>query len=366
MRKTIIFFIFWLLAVNVFALLVLNRFNLEGDTAYSWIDPSKLVQDKSWNIIDLHAKWDSFWYLDIARNGYIYNGSDKLSNIVFFPLYPMLIKGVSLFFGNNLILAGWLLSIVFLLGAILYIYKIVKEFHPGIDPESPIFYLLIFPTAFFLNAVYTEALFLFLSAAVFYYAFKRQFVLAGALGFLAGLTRVTGILLFIPLVWEYYRHHSFRGLFDKKFLPLLLVPLGTFLFFIYHQISFGDFLLFFKVESSWGRSFQFNKGHFSLISHPAVINFVLDILFAGFAFVISYLALKRSWVSYGLYMLATIFVALSTGTFMSIGRYILVLFPMYISLASIKNEHFRDIYALGSILLLAMNITLFVNNYWAG
>jgi len=75
---------------------------------------------------------------------------------------------------------------------------------------------------------------------------------------------------------------------------------------------------------------------------------------------------RKIRTSYGLYMLATIAVALNTGTFMSIGRYILVLFPIYILIASIKNEYLQKSWMFLSILLLSMNIILFVSNYWAG
>lgn len=366
MKKAIFFLLFWLFLTNIFALLVLNRFNLKGDTAYAWIDPLKTVQEQSWNPVSLHSRWDSFFYVDIAKQGYHLTPGDTLSNIVFFPLYPLLIHAFSPLFFGNFIFAGWFISILSLIGAVTVFYKLLKEFHPTIDPETPILYLLIFPTAFFLNAVYTESLFLILSLLTFYYALKGRFGVAGIFGLLAALTRVTGILLFIPVLWEFWKKHRTRKIFSLSFLPLLLVPLGTFLFFLYHYFAFGDFLLFLKVESAWGRAFQFNKDHFLLFSHPAVINFFLDIAFAIFALITAYHVFKQKWVSYGLYILATLGVALSTGTFMSIGRYILVLFPIYIALATIRSHHFEKIYTLGSLLLFALNVTLFVNWYWAG
>ncbi len=366
MKKNIFFLLFWLFLVNIFALLVLNRFNLRGDTAYAWIDPLKTVQEQSWNPISLHARWDSFFYTDIAQNGYHLAPGNTLSNIVFFPLYPFLIYIFAPLVESNFILAGWLVSILSLIGSVVIFYKLLREFHPTLDPETPIFYLLIFPTAFFLNAVYTESLFLFLSLLTFYYALKGRFGVVGIFGFLAALTRATGILLFIPVLWEFFKKHGIRKIFSLSFLPLLLIPLGTFLFFIYHYFSFGDFLLFLKVESAWGRVFQFNKDHFLLFSHPSVVNLFLDIAFSAFALFSAYHVFRRGWTSYGLYMLATLAVALSTGTFMSIGRYILVLFPMYIALATIRSHHFEKIYTLGSLLLFALNITLFVNWYWAG
>ncbi|OGD41639.1 hypothetical protein A3I82_00220 [Candidatus Azambacteria bacterium RIFCSPLOWO2_02_FULL_42_10] len=96
------------------------------------------------------------------------------------------------------------------------------------------------------------------------------------------------------------------------------------------------------------------------------MNFFLDIAFFVFALIAIYHVFRQKWISYGLYILATLGVALGTGTFMSIGRYILVLFPIYIALATIRSHHFEKIYILSSLLLFALNITLFVNWYWAG
>lgn len=223
------------------------------------------------------------------------------------------------------------LSIFFLIVAIIVFHKLIKEFHPNVNPENSIFYLLFFPTAFFLNAVYAESLFLFLSLLTFYFAMQGRFKFAGLFGFLCAITRVTGVLLFIPVVWEFIKRHKTNKILSLDFLPILAIPLGLGLFFAYHYFKFGEFFLFFKVKAAWGRVFQFNKEHFLLFSHPAVVNFFLDIGFAIFALISTWFVFKRLRISYALYMLATLAIALSTGTLMSIGRYILVLFPMYIA-----------------------------------
>ena len=368
-KGVIIIFLIWLTIINVFALFSLNRFNLEGDTAYTWIDPGQFYQEQKWDIASLHARWDSFWYLDIAQNGYSLGDNPwGLYNIVFFPLYPLLIKITSFVTAGNFVLSGWILSIVFLLLALFYFFRLVREFHPEINPYLPIIFLLIFPTAFFLNAVYTESLFLFLSLAAFYYGLKKKFVAAGVFGLFASLTRVTGILLFVPLIWEYFKNYNFKlkSVFNLKILPIFLIPLATFGFFLYHYFKFGNFFLFFEVEKNWGRAFILQKGHFEFFSNPAIVNFLLDVLFVIFALIVIYFVFKKLRVSYGLYMLATIAIALSTGTLMSIGRYILVLFPIYILLASIKNQYLQQAWAFVSILLLALYTILLVNNYWAG
>ena len=368
MKKVIIIFFLWVLIINIFALFSLNRFNLKADTAYNWINSNEFYQEQTWNLVSLHARWDSFWHLDIAQNGYFFKGIEKLSNIVFFPLYPFLIRVTSFLTNGNFILAGWILSVIFLLLALFYFFKIVKEFHPEINPHLPIILLLIFPTAFFLNAIYTESIFLFFSLATFYYGLKKNFLSAGIFGFFASLTRVTGILLFIPLIWEYFKSYNFKfkSILNLKILPIFLIPLGTISFFLYHYLKFGNFFLFFEVEKNWGRAFTLQKGHFDFFSNPAVVNFVIDVLSVIFILLVIYFVFKILRTSYGLYMLATVAIVLSTGTLMSIGRYILVLFPIYILGASIKNQYLQQAWIFLSILLLAMYTILFVNNYWAG
>lgn len=365
-KKVLILVGAWLVIANLFALVSLNRFNVSPDTAYSWINPKELLQTKGIDLIDLHSRWDSFWYLDIAKNGYIYKGEGQLSNIVFFPLYPMLIKIASFITLGNYELAGWLVSIVCLGLGSNYLYKLVSRFHPQIDPKLTLIFMLIFPTAFFFNSIYSESLFLFLSVACFYYALSRNYLAASIFGFFAAFSRFTGFLLFIPIIFEYLDSQNFKLRLTSNIIFSLLVPLGAVLFFLFHQLAFGDFTLFLKVEQSWGRAFNINYEHFQLATNPAVVNFILDASYILLIFVAIFFVFKKLRVSYGLYMLGTVLIVLSTGTFMSIGRYILVLFPLYILFASVKNEYLRFVISTLFVLLLGMEITLFVNNYWAG
>lgn len=364
--KVVVLVISWLLVVNIFALLGLNRLNLKPDNAYVWMNADRFTQDQSWSMEKFHARWDSNYYIDIAKNGYSFTADKPLSNIVFFPMYPLLIKTVSFVFGFDLVLGAWVVSVLALIGGCVYLYKLTREFHPEIDALLLVFLLLIFPTAFFLTAVYTESLFLLFSVASFYFAMKKRYVLAGIFGLAASLTRVTGVLLFLPLLVQVWQNEGLKKKALVRSLPLLLIPLGTFSFFLFHWIRFGDPFLFFKVESAWGRFFSFNGDHFLLYSSAAVVNFSLDVFYALFGIVMVVMLLRRRLFAYALYVGSTLGVAISTGTLMSIGRYLLVLFPMYIIGASLRNDVAKYAWVLVSGLLLALNTILFVNWYWAG
>ncbi|HEU0051280.1 MAG TPA: mannosyltransferase family protein [Patescibacteria group bacterium] len=363
MKKIFAFLFIWMVLLNGFALISWNRLSVKSDTAYSWMDPNTL-RAPSWNLLQLPARWDSEWYLNIAKHGYVFKGSDVLSNLVFFPVYPGLLALFGRLFLSQFIFAGWLISFAALCAACFFLFRLVQEFHPKLNPEEVVFFLLIFPTAIFLNAIYTESLFLFLSIASIYFARKKRFVLASIIGCAAALTRVTGVLLFIPLLIEFITTYKKRW-FRPSIFALLLVPLGLVSFFAFHGIVYGDFLLFFKIENAWGRSFHLNASHFQTATAPAAANLALDFGFLLTSVILSVLTLVRVRFSYGVYMLATIVVAVSTGTLMSIGRYVLVLFPIYLVLASFPPLWKRS-WTIASLLLLGLYTLLFAQGYWAG
>ncbi len=366
MYKGIMLAIVWLVIVNLLGLIGLNRLNLHPDTAYVWMLAHPYEQSQSWNMVGMHARWDSDWYQSIAREGYHQDPGNTLSNLVFFPLYPSLLRVGTFIMGGDDVLAGWLISSLFLVLACGVLVRLVEKFHPEANPLLVGFLLLLFPTAFFLNAVYTESLFLLLSLLTFYLTLEKKYFFAGLIGFLAALTRVTGVLLFFPLLLQILHTEGYRISSLKKAWPLALIPFGTALFFAYHWVAFGDPWLFFKIESAWGRSFTPNMEHFTFFSRAAIINFSLDSLFLIFGIVMIVVLMKRKWYPYAVYLASTLGVAVASGTLMSIGRYSLVLFPVYIVGASLKSEVARYTWIALSTMLFTLITILFVNGYWAG
>lgn len=368
LKKILGLFFIWILVVNIFAVLANNRLNLTGDTAYFWIETEKYYQEKTLDLDVIHAQWDSYWLLDVVEKGYYLRGDNEHANVVFFPLYPFLIRVISSIVPFSVITIGWVISVTALGGAMIMFYKLVSRFHKKADPFWTIIFLLIFPTAYFFNAVYTESLFLFLSVSSIYYAKKDDPEKSAVFGFLAALTRITGILVFIPLLWEIGCRQKWqvKKIFNKRNWWTLSVPLGTFLFFLFHYTRFGNFFLFFENQIHWGRAFVINADHFSNFDPSAIVNLGMDILFFVFILICAYLVGKKINWGYSLYMFATVIVAVSSGTLMSIGRYILVLFPIFILASMIKSELGRFAWGLVSVLLFGFYTLLFVNHYWAG
>jgi Gpi18-like mannosyltransferase len=357
----------WLVIINLFALLSFNRLNLAPDNALEWMSAQSVTPVRqSWNLIELHNRWDAYWYLDIAQNGYYLRGEKGIANVVFFPLYPLLIRLVAPGTGGNLVLAGWILSSVFLVLAVLVLTRLIQEFHPDIDPLLPSVFLLAYPTAFFLNAVYSESLFLFLSLAMVFWALRRNFPLAGVCAALASATRIAGVFLLVLLFIEFVQANGWRGLWTRRAWPLALAPVGALAFFVYHWIAFGDFFLYLKVQNFYGRDFDIESNYFDIRNRADMVHTILEIFFTTITILLGFIALRRFRLSYGAYVLVSLAVALSSGTTLGIPRYAMVLFPIHLVGAGLKSVVGRCAWLFSSALLLALNIICFVNHYWAG
>ena len=144
-------------------------------------------------------RWDALWYTSIAAHGY--TAPDATA---FFPLYPLLIRIVTLN-GPWYYAAGLVLSNLAFLGAMALLRVLVAAEWGESVARRAVLYLTVFPTALYTFAPYNESLFLLFTLGTFLALRGRRWALAGALGGLAVLTRSAGILLVIPFAWEWWQ-----------------------------------------------------------------------------------------------------------------------------------------------------------------
>src|SRR5256884_3635906 len=153
-------------------------------------------------LVNLQASWDTDFYHQIATAGYRWDPSVFLhQNVVFFPLYPLLMRWGGALLGGHPLLAGTVISLVAFAGAIPLLYRLaVLEL--GEEKAWPVILLVsTYPFALFYSVVYTESLFLFLTVGAFYAMRRRYLLLAALAAFAAGLTRPNGFWLAVPLLW---------------------------------------------------------------------------------------------------------------------------------------------------------------------
>ena len=291
----------------------------------------------SW--LDIWGQWDTGWYLDIAQNWYSAEAHyHNLCNYAFFPFYPTLIKLLGAVIGNHYY-AGLIISNVSLLGAAILLYKLVELDHDQEVAIHSVKYLFIWPTSFILSGVLSEALFLLLVLGCFYYARKGAWPKAGIAGFFLSLTRVNGVCVSIPLLYEYMKGKNFRlkGI-RADILALGLLPLGLLVFCVYNYYLTGDYLAFVHIQSAWGRHFdnplkKLVNGMFGATRPSSIV----AAWFTGFTLASLAIFYQRIPLSYLLFCFISLFLPLSTGL-MSMPRYTVVLFPVFILFALLGKD----------------------------
>jgi Gpi18-like mannosyltransferase len=330
------------------------------------------------------SRWDTGFYLSIADEGYFYQGVD-LPSVAFFPLLPLLIRAVTSLTGDSLT-AGLLVTNLALLGAAMLFYRLVDMQWGKEVAGRAVWYLLIFPTAFFGSTIYTESLFLLTAIGALYFARKGYWESAALLGIAASATRLIGLIVAPMLLLEWWMQRQAAKTDPEQKRPSLkallapiVSPLGTAAYLLYLQIAFGDPLAFARGSEAWARQpqsplvmleslFQTPEGGWVsgfLAGHLHVdnwIDFLFIIAFLAMGFILLY---QRRW-SESVFVLLGVLIPLNSGLLMSQRRYMWVLFPAFILLARWGNKYPWVDKTITVLFIsgLALFTALFANWYW--
>ncbi len=316
---------------------------------------------------------DAERYLQIAREGYVTQGPDNI-NLVFYPLYPLLMRIFS--FGIfDLAAVGMILSRLFLMGASICLYELVKTE----GDEKAAFYsvalLAVYPFSMFTLGVYTESLFLFLTIGCMLAIRKEKMAWAGAAGFLAALTRVQGMLLIFPAVY-----HVVAGRWGKekrkiswKDAFVLMIPMGFAVYLCINGALYGNpfqFLIFEEGEpwyqsTKWiaeNISTQYHnalnfKGLEGIIYWPQIILYFLSLclIFIGIRNQV-----RMEYLLYGGVYLGFTYLS---GWMISGGRYMLCCFPLFMIVSLMKSERAKTAFLIISSCFFFLYSLMFLQGY---
>ena len=301
--------------------------------------------------LDIWVRWDSGWYYSIVTEGYTpnFDVQNTMSNIAFFPLYPLLIKLSSIFaidFGEHKTLFtifALMVSNISLLVALFLIYRIGEILEFSEDTRKTILWLiLLYPYGFFFSAAYTESVFLMLLAAVFFFCLKSNWFYASIAGMLLTLTRPLGILVLIPLSIRYLIAEKWKVKI-KDVLCFSLIPIALGLFLYYAYTITGEFLAPFHNQMAWGKAFQMPWITIFKPKYLHPIHYFLDItfLFLAIILIISYFLLKIPKFEWAIHSFFLLILPLFSGTLQSTGRYTSVLIPIYFSIGLVIEKEKR-------------------------
>jgi hypothetical protein len=357
-----------------------------ADQAMPWLrGPTKWGYDLVRRVTPL-ARWDSGWYISIAEGGYQPppKAFGQETNHAFFPLYPLLVRGVTRTTGIETSLAGNLISAAALLGAVLLFAEWVRSRWGEARVSPALLALLAFPTSFFFLSVYTESLMLFLVLLAVVSIDRDRPLVAVVAGYLSGLTRITGVVLapYLALSSIAKKRREGRGWGRALAAGLLtgLPPvLGFLTFCAYFEHRFQDPFLFMRAQHNWGTVEKTALDGPRLIAktiakdvatgrifHMSPARTLEGVFLLLFAFLAIRLLREKRWIE-SLYVFMTIGLVPFTGTLESAGRYVLPAFPAFAVLGGVaaRPALFRVLVLLG-FLLQAAYVAVFVNRLWAG
>jgi hypothetical protein len=305
------------------------------------------------NLLDklrpLAMRGDGGWYLHIADRGYERMPFEKElpHNWAFFPLFPMLWRAAT-FITGGFALTGILLSNILFFLALFVLHRTGLAY--GLEAaaaDRALLYIAAFPTGYFFSLPMAESLFLLLTSGTFLAARRRRWIFAALLAALAATTRFSGLLL-LPVLWllQCQSDRSVRP--SAKTLTLAIVPLGLLGFMGYLYSITGNALAFAAIEPAWGRRPQlFVLTLFEYLRQPLEVSYkwnfkLFNFLVAILAFACAIILLKRRQWAFGFYVLACVILPLSSGTLQSMGRYMMVVFPIFFVLAEAGRRPLVD------------------------
>lgn len=372
--------ILWLFLVTRLALIAITyvaytSFTVPGNSSIP-VDSAALLT--SWN------RWDALNYVRIAQYGY-----EQRVDLAFFPLFPFLIGCIGHLLGNwSYLLVGTLISNGALLGAMIIIYRLALDAFEGQIAERTLLYWCIFPTAFFFFAAYNESLLLLWVAGAFLAMQRQRWWLAGLLGLLASLTRVTGILLVIPYTCELWASRTHVLTTFKRtmltVLPIILIPAGMIIYCIYCWYTADDPLAFVHVQQHSGRYLSLpwqgiwqaisalllyhaqpfgssNQAHL-LLDLSATLGFIVLVILGGRRLRLSY----TLWMAFFLIYILLYPALDKPDILLSNQRFVLEMFPAFFTLAALSIHRPRLHQSL-VLLFLALQAVLsiaFLLNRW--
>ncbi len=326
-------------------------------------------------LVGVWQRWDACWYTKIATFGY----EAGENSVNFWPMFPLLTGLVGRLLLGSMALGGLVVASIAYVAAMTGLRRLVSFDFDDRTALTTIIAISIFPTAFFFFAPFTESLFLAASVWAIYAARRRWWTVAAIAGLLAALTRIQGVFLMLPIGWEVlmaWREAGWR--FREHAMPPARMILRPSIAALAPAIGFDGFLAFSLIvagqtpldtQEAWGgksfhppwdvvdASWRFAVEHHDPLQ---VLNLVSLILFT----VVILVGLRRVPVSYSLFAIPQIILIgtrIQPTPLTSTARYLLVLFPVFVILALVPWRWAKFAWGLGSAMLLALLLAMFLH-----
>jgi hypothetical protein len=337
-------------------------------------------------------QWDTISYLEISILGY----SVGSSAVGYMPLYPVMIRALSVLTLGDHLFAALVISTFFFWIALILFYEVLAELYGPATAWRGVIALVVFPSSFFFLAGYTESLFLCLVLGCWYCARHGRWYWAGVLGGLATLTRLQGIVLTPMLTWMMLAQasgtpekqvwqqivqvwQSFQTMLKNRFSSRRLVwlapfiPLGVFVGYQLWMRFVGYGTVYDNLNTHWKIQTVLPwEGFILFLQRLFTTRFIYSDWIDLFLFIIvlgaSLVGLRLLDPSFSIYIWLTIAILFMRGTpphlLASFSRYFLALFPVFILFAMLRGRVVRLFALVVSFFLQLLLAWVFLIGSW--
>ena len=327
--------------------------------AWVWFVPQPAKPPNSADlgyVTEIWSRADAGWFVSIAQHGYQKNGS-----AVFYPLYPLTVGLLGRVFDGYYVSAGIVVSLACCAGAFVLLYRLALPRLGRDGARRAVLYLALFPMSLFLQAVYSESLYLLCCVGAFLLADRRRWAGAGVVTGLAMLTRAAGVALLPPLLLLAWRSPERR----RALTSLASAPVLAGLYPLWLQLKLHAPFAAVANQAGWGRHPSHagplgglwgglraawegieklattGSGNVQGAAHNVeYLAFLAVFLWLGVE------AWRRLGAPYGLFVLGSLMIPLSVPTsgypLLSMPRFCLPLFPAFFALAAITTTPRRE------------------------
>jgi hypothetical protein len=288
-------------------------------------------------------RWDGRWYEMVARGGYLLVPG-RQSDPAFFPLYPILLRGVH-DLGVGWGVAGPLISNLALFAGLGLFHRLTREMFSEPLARRATTYLAVFPLGYVFSMSYPESVVLVLITAAPLAALRRRWWLAACCAGAAALARPEGLFLIFPLVgiaWQ-QRQTLTPARRGAALAAVLAPPAALASYSLYLASVLHDPLAWSRAEQAWGRRFRIT-GAFRAVEHlPAALghtpwlvrDVICFVVYVGLLYAARRMGVPLAWLAAGA---AIVILPVFSGAFDSIGRFGLLAPPLFWSLAGLTSD----------------------------
>lgn len=299
------------------------------------------------------VRWDAVWWLSVAEVGYVADPKLKAEqNVVFYPLFPLLIRGLTKL-GIPLVLASLLVSNGLMLLATCLLYRLVVKRSGVVAARWTLAFWLTFPSAFFSVVPYSESLLALLSILALQALLDQKYVASGLWCGLASAVKNQGVIIAGALLTPFF-HGPRRG---RALVGMICSGLGLLAYMGFLYQEYGDPILFVSAQKAWRPR----------LGNPNPLNWLLGLMQSSLHSIVILTSSKTTpidlysgrildpwlgwwmilWLptvqrrmNWGLALSSAVMILLplSTGTVASMGRYVWVIVPVFV----VMGERLKD------------------------